>query len=124
MTYRTSLKISGSRGSAMSVSPVADMVDGPGILMTSDAKSFNVAIGARFLLCQCLNTVAPDLPETGVAFRAVQLMAFSASMIFMTRITVVAMTGFDYIPCLAIRQHHRLDPYTVPYSPLSRRLMI
>ena len=84
MTYGTSLSVSASYGFAVDHVPIAAMIKRLGILMTADAKVFNMAIGARFLLCQRFDAMASHSPEAGVVLRAGQLMTFPASIINMT----------------------------------------
>jgi hypothetical protein len=66
MTHGTSLSVSTSYGLAVNHVPIAAMIKRLGILMTADAKGFNMAIGARFPLCQRFDTMPSHSPETGV----------------------------------------------------------
>jgi len=70
MTHGTSLSVSTSHGLAVNHVPVAAMIKRLGILMTAHAKGFNMAIGARFLLCQRPDAMASHSPETGVVLWA------------------------------------------------------
>ena len=113
-----SLSVSLGCGLSVEHIPVPHVVDGPGVLVTSDTKGLHMAEGTRFPLSQCRDAMGPYSPKTVVAIGTVELVAFSALIIAMAGTTIIGVPGFYTIPWPAIWQNHYVGPVTVPFHPL------
>jgi hypothetical protein len=100
------------------------MVDRFCSLVTSDTKSLYMADSTRFALSHRPDAMPPNPPETVMAVRAGELMAFSALIIHMAVTTIIGVSGFDPIPFPPIWEDQNIGPKTVPFSPFSCGFMV